>query len=68
LGHPVFWLKEKSKTAVKRFSCFTIVNSVSAVYGLEHPAQTASTDCNWLKQLKCFTAVLPFCFGWQRTA
>ena len=26
-------------------------------------AQTADTDCGWLKQLKRFAAVLAFCFG-----
>jgi len=25
--------------------------------------KTADTDCDWLKQLKRFTAVLAFCFG-----
>jgi len=53
---------------VKRFSCLSQSQPLSAhvIVPLSRwlGAQTTDSDCDWLKQLKRFTAGV-FCFGWN---
>jgi len=49
---------------VERFTCLPIT---VGVYCLWLGAQTADTDCDWLKQPKRFTAIFALVFGKNKT-